>query len=65
MDLAVALRDGVAVPLDHRGHLLALIGVDDENDLVMAQVESSLWVEGSCMAPRNEPRKSVAERRRF
>jgi hypothetical protein len=38
MDRAVALRDGVAIPLDHRGNLLALIGVNDENDLVMAQV---------------------------
>jgi hypothetical protein len=27
-----------AVSLDHRGHLLALIGMHDENDLVMAQV---------------------------
>ena len=30
--------DRVAVALDHRGHLLALIGMDNENDLVMAQV---------------------------
>jgi hypothetical protein len=38
MDLAVAGGDGVAVSLDHRGHLLALIGMHDENDLVVAQV---------------------------
>jgi hypothetical protein len=36
--LAVAGGDGVAVSLDHRGHLLALVGMHDENDLVMAQV---------------------------
>ena len=38
MDHAAALGDRVAVTLDHRGHLLALIGVNNENDLVMAQV---------------------------
>ncbi len=34
--LAAARGNGIAVALDHRGHLLALIGMHDENDLVMA-----------------------------
>jgi hypothetical protein len=28
------------IPLDHRGHLLALIGVDDEYHLVMTHLYS-------------------------
>ena len=40
MDHPVAGGDRVAVSLDHRGHLLALIGMHDENDLVMAQGKS-------------------------
>src|SRR5207249_7084088 len=32
---AVAPGDDALVALDHGGHLLALVGMDDENDLVM------------------------------
>src|SRR5258706_14580603 len=40
MHLAVAGGDRVAVALDHPGDLFALVRMNDENDLVMAQVES-------------------------
>src|SRR6185369_13573681 len=33
---AVAGGDHALVALDHRGYLLALVGMDDENDLVMS-----------------------------
>ena len=48
---AVAGRDDALVALDHRGHLLALVGMDDENDLVMPHADwlLSLWVR----APRH------------
>ena len=36
MDLAIVAGDDVAVTLDHRGHLLALVGMDEKNDLVMS-----------------------------
>src|SRR5205814_10575600 len=32
---ALARRDDASVALDHLRHLLALVGMDDENDLVM------------------------------
>ena len=32
---AAALGDDALVALDHRGHLLALVGMDDKDDLVM------------------------------
>jgi len=35
MNLALLGLDHRLVPLEHRGHLLALVGVDDEHDLVM------------------------------
>jgi hypothetical protein len=34
-----ALRDDALVSLDHLRHLLALVGMDDENDLVMPHVD--------------------------
>src|SRR5690606_2519834 len=43
MDLALAALDERGVALDHRGHLLALVRVDQENDLVMTHVVS-LWL---------------------
>ncbi len=49
--LAVARGDGRPVTLDHGGHLLALIGMHDENDLVMAHVVS-LWVKPPGMRMR-------------
>src|SRR3972149_2550804 len=36
-------RDQCAITLDHRGHLLALIGMHDKNDLVMSHY-ISLWL---------------------
>src|SRR6185437_1922270 len=41
MDAAGAGGDHALVALDHRGHLLALIGMDQEYDLVMPHVSSS------------------------
>src|SRR5688572_32062550 len=42
---ALAARDHALVALDHLRHLLALVGMDDENDFVMAHV---LVVSYSC-----------------
>jgi hypothetical protein len=35
MNRALSLGDEALVSLDHLRHLLALVGMDDENDLVM------------------------------
>ena len=43
VDPAVAGGDHPLVALDHRGHLLALIGMDDKDDLVVSH-RISLWV---------------------
>src|SRR6476660_882625 len=43
MDTAVAAGHHALVALDHRGHLLALIGMDDKYDFVMSH-RISLWV---------------------
>jgi hypothetical protein len=43
---AVARRDDALVALDHRGHLLALVRMDDEYDLVMPHAFSS-WVKAA------------------
>ena len=48
VDRALAAGDGAAVAFDHRGHLLALIGMDDEYDFVMAHAVS-LWVKPPVM----------------
>src|SRR5262245_1032461 len=39
---AVAGGDDALVALDHGGHLLALVGMDDENDLVMSHARIGL-----------------------
>src|SRR3954453_4640062 len=43
MDTAVAAGHHALVALDHRGHLLALIGMDDKYNFVMSH-RISLWV---------------------
>src|ERR1035437_4540778 len=47
-DRTLAAGDRAAIALDHRGHLLALIGMDDEYDFVMSHAVS-LWVEPPVM----------------
>src|SRR4051812_37802474 len=53
MHAAVAGGDHALVALDHRGHLLALVGMDDENDLVMshARVDSFSYGLGLLIGP--------------
>ena len=48
VDRTLAGGDGAAVALDHCGHLLALIGMDDEYDFVMTHAVS-LWVKPPVM----------------
>jgi hypothetical protein len=43
VDPAVLAGDGRAIPLDHRRHLLALVGMHDEYDFVMTHADRSLW----------------------
>src|SRR6188768_4226909 len=51
MNPAVFCGYYVPIPLDHCGHLLALVGVDNENDFVMSHAVS-LWVEPPEMRTR-------------
>jgi hypothetical protein len=37
MDLALRALDEVAIPLEHRGHLLALVRMDQKHDFVVSQ----------------------------
>src|SRR4030095_10571945 len=46
VDPAILAGDGRAIPLDHRGHLLALVRMHDENDFVVTHAEHSLWTVG-------------------
>ncbi len=43
VQLAVARADRLPVALDHRGHLLALIGMDDEYDFVVTHGAPCGW----------------------
>ena len=59
MHAAFAGRDHALVAIDHCGHLLALIGMDQKNDLVMPHA-SSLRIE----AARREALRGAARRSR-
>src|SRR5476649_97463 len=48
VDHTLAACDGAAIALDHRGHLLALIGMDNKYDFVMSHAVS-LWVKPPVM----------------
>ena len=43
MDPSAGRGDHRTVTLDHRGHLLALVGMNDEYDFVMTHADRSLW----------------------
>ena len=51
MNPAIPGSDDAAVALDHCGHLLALVGMDNESDFVMAHI-FSLWVKPPVMRER-------------
>ena len=51
MNSAIPGSNDGAVALDHCGHLLALVGMDNESDFVMAHI-FSLWVKPPVMRER-------------
>ena len=66
---AVAAGDRRAIPLDHGGHLLALVGMHDEYDFVMTHADCSFWSVGAaarCAGGRRMASPSAAgEAREF
>src|SRR5687767_10305749 len=71
---ALAARDHALVALDHLRHLLALVGMNDENDFVMAHVLVGSFSYGFSRSPcgvtrpgrgRSIPAKTTAKRRRY